>query len=144
MSYLAKQILQGKKVSGCDEFGIPLKDRRGDSVALRTQYLVARTFLVEQRNPYYDKDSTMRLHLRNGEIYEHNHLIEENKANFYRLTQVDYQVAEHARILFWAELKRRLPILYPHMYKIAENLWWDKKNGEIMKGGHNEILEKIN
>lgn len=143
MSSLAKQILQNKRHHvKTDDLGIPKEDELGDSVLKRPQYFVARALLLETKNPRYDPDSTMRLHLRQDMIYQHNREVDENPNNFYRLTGIGYKVENQLQLLFWTELKRRLPHLNPHIYKICDSLWWDKNNGEIIEGSNDEIRKK--
>lgn len=134
MTSLAKQILNNRRTKNCDEFGIPLEDSAGKDVTQRPDYFVARALLLEQKDPRYDAYSTMRLHMREDEIYQHNHIIEETKTNFYRLTGVTYPVTPQAQIVFWVELKRRLPRLNTDWFKVCDGLWWHKKNGELKEG----------
>lgn len=132
MTSLAKQILKSKRKKNCDDLGLPIEDGRGEEVLQRPQYLVARALLLEKKNPRYDEQTTIRLHLRQNEIYQHNRWIEENSANFHMLTGVAYAVPRRIQVLFWAELHRRLPQLDMSKYKICDGLWWDKENGEIL------------
>lgn len=145
MSSLAKQILRNKKnPHNADELGLPTENSKGDKLRHNPQYLVARALLLESKDPSYDPDTTHRLHLRDGRIYLRNVAVDETDREFYRLTGVSYSVPVQIRMLFWGELKRRIPKLNPNFYKISDRLWWDKKKGEIIEGDYDEILEKIN
>lgn len=143
MCSLAKQILQNKKDAKGDDLGIPIEDGKGNSVINKPQYFVARAFLLESKDPRYDASSTSRLHLREGVIYRRHQQIEENTGNFYRLTGVGYKVEKQIQILFWMELRKRLPHLNPNYYKIADGLWWDKINGKVIGGSHEDICKKV-
>lgn len=145
MTSLAKQILTNKRRgNNLDELGIPTENMRGEELMQRPQYLVARTFLLESKSPEYDPDTTSRLHLRQDVIYRHNMEIEEDERNFYRLTGVGYKVEKRAQILYWMELRKRLPKLNPNIYKISDELWWDKKNGELIEGDKEDVQKKTN
>lgn len=144
MTSLAKEILRNKQSDEVDETGLPIKDRRGHDLLQKPQYLVARTLILERQNPYYDSDSTARLHLRQGVIYRRNKEIEEKRSEFYHLTGITYSVPIQVQIAYWDELKKHLPHLCPDIFKVCEGLWWDKKNGEIVKGDINEIKERAN
>lgn len=144
MTSLAKQILKNKNRRQSDELGIPVDDGNGKDVLKRPQYLVARTFLLEKLGPRYDEMSTSRLHMRHGIIYKGNQKIEENPSNFYRLTGVNYSVGSRVKVLYWMELKKRLPHLNPNVYKISDELWWDKINGEILGDDNETIRQKAN
>lgn len=144
MSYLAKQILSNKTNRDVDDLGIPIYNRQKKSVLETPQYLVARALLIESQEPGYDNIATSRLHMRQEMICRGQREIEETSANFYSLTRVQYKVETHIQLLFWLELKRRLPHLNPYIYKVGEGLWWDKKTGELIEGSNDDIRQRSN
>lgn len=143
---LAKQILanrENEEKVACDEFGIPIKDENDKDVQMRPQYLVARTFLLQGMDPRYEHGTTRCLHMREDALYNHNREVKQDTATFYRLTGVTYQVNQAIQTQFWEELKRRVPRLNTTIYKICDNLWWDKKTGEMVVGDYDTIKERI-
>lgn len=142
MTSLAKQILKNKRNKQEDDLGIPVEDGNGKDVIQRPQYFVARTLLLEKMDPRYDEMSTSRLHLRHGTIYEGNRTVTEDQYNFHRLTGVNYTVNRRTQILYWMELKKKLPHLNPNVYKISNELWWDKNNGELLEDDNETIRKK--
>lgn len=141
MSSLAKQILENRN-RRVDDAGIPTEDSRDHDVTMTPQYLVARTLARERQDPGYDSTSVHRLHMRKGVIYRSNEEIAESDYMFYALTGVLYKVEKRLQVLYWIELKRYLPHLNPNIYKISENLWWDKISGEIIEGNNDYIRKR--
>lgn len=144
MSSLAEQIIEYKnhdKKADCDEFGIPLKDEYGKSVKDNPQYYVARALLVEQKDPRYDPLTAHRLHTVYGVTYYHDKEVTECSDDFYKLTEVTYNVPKGVQMLFWKYLQLYIPKLDTSIYKICDGLWWDKECGEVVEATDDEILE---
>ena len=87
-----------------------------------------------------DEFTMYQLYLNNGNIYYGHDIIKETKANVYRLTKYEEKIPEPQLLLFWDELKTRLPVLDTSVYQISDNLFWSKSDGEVLN--KEEIYEK--
>lgn len=144
MSSLAKQILKNRnRPDKTDDLGIPILDDNDNDVRKRPQYFVARALILETKDPNYDPHSTHRMHIRHGEIYSGKQVISECRSNFYKLTGIYDKVPLETQLLFWVELKRRLPRLCSSIYKVSDELWWDKTNGKLIEGSIEDVQARV-
>lgn len=85
---------------------------------------------VEQR---HDDNTVYQLHLRGDGVYYGNSLVPETDRMVYMLTGVTERIPPPLLVLFWAALKKRLPVLDRSVFQVSDHLFWDREKGELVR-----------
>lgn len=125
-----------------DELGLPKKDAYGNDVTNTVDYMVARTLIRDAKRVDFEIDTVHRLHMRTDQIFRGNEQIIENTENFHLLTGLADNTTRGKKALFWEGLKSHLPKLYPNIIKVGEDVYWNKKTGELLEASYEDLIKR--
>lgn len=127
MTSLADQIAdkqaQSPETQSVDELGIPIPTPE------TPEYWVARALMLHQPSTPTD---IHQLHLRGDTLYLGHTPLKETEATLYDLTHLRHPVKKWELSTFYRILRQYVPKLNRNFLQIADNLYWDIQNAELI------------
>lgn len=108
-----------------DEFGIPVP------TVPSPEYLVARALIISERERK-GRPAIYGIHVRDGQLYKGHTELGERRKTLLELTRVKRAPKDWEEVEFWRLLKEYAPKLNRSILQVADGLYWDTNNAELI------------